>query len=259
MSATKSGITKPQLTPSSASPSPSARTNTGGTGGASKSAGVGRKTTSQGFRTSNSTSSSQCASPTPDGVKKLPPIKAPVGLAKGPDLTNVRSKIGSLQNVKHRASGGERKIESQKLEWNAKSRIGSLENATHKAQGGNIRVRTEKLEWKVASKVGSLDNVKHRPGGGQVKIFDEKYAKDSAPTSPTSTPTPGLPSNGLNGQAGTTTANRTSTALNSTPTANIKPATQLPSSVDKTTPTTNSSMRNTQTSASSANRTPTAV
>jgi hypothetical protein len=28
--------------------------------------------------------------------------------------------------------GGEKKVESQKLQWNAKPRIGSLENAKHK-------------------------------------------------------------------------------------------------------------------------------
>lgn len=33
---------------------------------------------------------------------ELPPIKAQVGLAKGPDLTRVKSKIGSLENVKHK-------------------------------------------------------------------------------------------------------------------------------------------------------------
>ncbi|RWS00024.1 microtubule-associated protein tau-like protein, partial [Dinothrombium tinctorium] len=110
----------------------------------------------------------------------LPPIKAPVGLAKGPDLKNVKSRIGSFSNVKHKPAGGEKKVITQKLEWKAKSRIGSLENAKHKPGGGEVKVSTQKLEWKAGSKVGSLDNVKHKPGGGDVKIFDEKYARSSS-------------------------------------------------------------------------------
>jgi hypothetical protein len=130
----------------------------------------------------SSTSSSQSASPTKAEAKKVPPIKAPVGLARGPDLKNVKSKIGSLQNVKHKPMGGEKKVESQKLQWNAKPRIGSLENAKHKPLGGEVKVKTQKLEWKATSKVGSLDNVKHSPGGGSVKIFDEKYVPSNSPT-----------------------------------------------------------------------------
>ncbi|CAG2112069.1 unnamed protein product [Medioppia subpectinata] len=130
---------------------------------------------------------STCESPSPTRPdKRIPPIKAQVGLARGPNLTNVRSKIGSLDNIKHRPTGGEKKMETQKLTWNAKPRIGSLENAKHKPHGGEVKVVTKKLEWKVTSKIGSLDNVKHVPGGGQVKIFDERYVP-----SPSSTPTPG--------------------------------------------------------------------
>ncbi|KPM05522.1 microtubule-associated protein tau-like protein, partial [Sarcoptes scabiei] len=101
--------------------------------------------------------------------------KIVVGTAKGPNLKNVRSKIGSLNNVHHKPAGGDKKIESQKLNWETKSRVGSLDNATHKPQGGKVKVTTQKLEWNVKSKVGSFDNVKHVPGGGNVKIFDEKY------------------------------------------------------------------------------------
>nr|XP_046908686.1 microtubule-associated protein 4-like [Dermatophagoides farinae] len=108
--------------------------------------------------------------------KKMPINKVTVGTAKGPNIKNVKSKIGSLNNVRHKPAGGDKKIESQKLKWETKSRIGSLDNATHKPQGGNVRVVTQKLDWKVQSKVGSLDNVKHVPGGGNVRIFDEKYS-----------------------------------------------------------------------------------
>lgn len=108
-------------------------------------------------------------------IKKLPPIKAPVGLAKGPDLKNCKSKIGSLNNIKHSPQSSGITIQSQKLKWNAKSKIGSLDNKEHKPGGGTLKVETRKLEWKTTSKVQSLENVHHKPGGGNVKIFNEAY------------------------------------------------------------------------------------
>lgn len=112
-------------------------------------------------------------------TKKLPPIKAPVGLARSPDLKNCKSKIGSLNNIKHTPTGGGVKIETQKLNWNAKSKVGSLENKAHKPAGGNIKVETRKLEWKTTSKVQSLQNIGHKAGGGNVKIFNELYRDKS--------------------------------------------------------------------------------
>ncbi|KAI2810311.1 hypothetical protein RDWZM_002678 [Blomia tropicalis] len=124
-------------------------------------------------------------------AKKIPPNKVPVGIAKGPNLKNTKSKIGSLNNVNHKPAGGQKKIESQKLNWNTSSRVGSLQNANHKPKGGNVRVTTQKLDWNVKSKVGSLDNVKHSPGGGNVRIFDEKYAGSSkAPSTRSGNSTP---------------------------------------------------------------------
>lgn len=60
----------------------------------------------------------------------------------------------------------------QKLQWNAKSKIGSLENTTHKPKGGEKKIETIKLDFKekAKSKVGSKDNIKHQPGGGDVKV-----------------------------------------------------------------------------------------
>lgn len=108
-------------------------------------------------------------------TKKLPPIKAPVGLAKSPDLKNCKSKIGSLNNIKHKPAGGSVTIQSQKLNWDAKSKVGSLENKEHKPSGGKLKVESRKLEWKATSKVQSLQNVNHKPGGGNVKIFNDTY------------------------------------------------------------------------------------
>lgn len=63
-------------------------------------------------------------------------------------------------------------IVQQKLQWNAKSKIGSLENATHKPKGGDKKIETVKLDFKdkAKPKIGSKDNMKHQPGGGDVKV-----------------------------------------------------------------------------------------
>lgn len=65
------------------------------------------------------------------------------------------------------------KILSQKLQWNAKSKIGSLENANHKPKGGEKKIETVKLDFKdkAKSKVGSKDNMQHVAGGGDVKVI----------------------------------------------------------------------------------------
>ncbi|KAI3415943.1 hypothetical protein GPALN_005505 [Globodera pallida] len=68
-----------------------------------------------------------------------------------------------------------KKIPSQKLEWKAQSKVGSLENAKHKAAGGNLKIFNEPVRVKSESKVGSLDNIGHVSGGGNIKISD--YAR----------------------------------------------------------------------------------
>ncbi|XP_029836483.2 microtubule-associated protein tau [Ixodes scapularis] len=113
--------------------------------------------------------------------KKLPPIKAPVGQAPKPDLKNVRSKIGSLDNIKHKPKGGEVKVQSKKLEWRATPKVGSLDNAAHRPGGGDKKILSQKVDFKAQSKVGSLDNVDHKPTGGAVKVETQKLDfKDKA-------------------------------------------------------------------------------
>lgn len=65
-----------------------------------------------------------------------------------------------------------RQIEQKKLVWNAKSKIGSLENTTHKPGGGDKKIESVKLDFKdkAKPKVGSKDNMTHKPGGGKVKV-----------------------------------------------------------------------------------------
>lgn len=110
-------------------------------------------------------------------TKRILPSKAQVGLAKAPDLKNCKSKIGSLQNIKHIPAGGSVTIQNNKLDWKAKSKVGSLDNREHKPGGGKLVVETKKLEWKTSPKVQSLANINHKPGGGKVKIFNEVYNK----------------------------------------------------------------------------------
>lgn len=138
-----------------------------------------------------SSRNSDVSSSTTDGgttTRKIPPIKAPVGLAKGPDLKNCKSKVGSLNNIKHTPAGSGVVIESKKLNWNAKSKVGSLENKEHKPLGGKLKIESKKLEWKASSKVQSLQNVNHKPGGGNVKIFNESYVSEKASTKKSGSP-----------------------------------------------------------------------
>uniref|UniRef100_A0A286XBY3 Microtubule-associated protein n=1 Tax=Cavia porcellus TaxID=10141 RepID=A0A286XBY3_CAVPO len=55
---------------------------------------------------------------------------------------------------------------------NVKSKIGSTENLKHQPGGGKVEVKSEKLDFKdrVQSKIGSLDNITHVPGGGNKKV-----------------------------------------------------------------------------------------
>ncbi|XP_018023098.1 microtubule-associated protein tau isoform X2 [Hyalella azteca] len=138
--------------------------------------------------------------------KKVPMNKVEVGKSASPNLKQVKSKIGSLDNTTYRPGGGnvkieskkldysrassritakneeykprggDKKIESQKLKWNAQSKVGSLENTSHKAGGGAKKIETQKLNFKdsAQSKVGSRDNIKHKAGGGDVQIQEQR-------------------------------------------------------------------------------------
>ncbi|XP_039472369.1 microtubule-associated protein tau isoform X13 [Oreochromis aureus] len=110
----------------------------------------------------------------PGSLKSRPP--APLAAAVPlPDLKNVRSKIGSTENIKHQPGGGKVQIVHKKIDLsNVTSKCGSKDNIHHKPGGGNIEIKNEKLEFKVQSKVGSLGNISHVPGGGQKKIESHK-------------------------------------------------------------------------------------
>uniref|UniRef100_W5LPS2 Microtubule-associated protein n=1 Tax=Astyanax mexicanus TaxID=7994 RepID=W5LPS2_ASTMX len=142
----------------------------------------------------------------PGSLKNRSPAPLATAATPMPDLKNVRSKIGSTDNLKHQPGGGRVKILDQKLDLsnvqskcgskdnmkhvpgggnvqivhkkidlsNVQSKCGSKDNIRHKPGGGNIEIRSEKLEFKVQSKVGSLDNIGHVAGGGQRRIESHK-------------------------------------------------------------------------------------
>ncbi|XP_068101300.1 microtubule-associated protein 2 isoform X1 [Hyperolius riggenbachi] len=93
-----------------------------------------------------------------------------------PDLKNIRSKIGSTDNIKYQPKGGQVKILSEKIDYSAvQSRCGSKDNITHNAGGGEIQIVSKKIDLShITSKCGSLRNIRHRPGGGHVKIESVK-------------------------------------------------------------------------------------
>ncbi|XP_073698448.1 uncharacterized protein maptb isoform X8 [Garra rufa] len=139
----------------------------------------------------------------PGSLRSRAPI-APV--APMPDLKNVRSKIGSTENLKHQPGGGKVTIAHKKIDFsnvqsrcgskgnikhvpgggniqivhkkidlsNVQSKCGSKDNIHHKPGGGNVEIKTEKLDFKAQSKVGSLGNIGHVPGGGQRRIESHK-------------------------------------------------------------------------------------
>ncbi|XP_045386319.1 microtubule-associated protein 4 isoform X4 [Lemur catta] len=134
--------------------------------------------------------------------------------ASAPDLKNVRSKVGSTENIKHQPGGGRAKVEkkteaaapTRKSESNAvtktagpiasaqkppagkvqivskkvsyshiQSKCGSKDNIKHVPGGGNVQIQNKKVDIsKVSSKCGSKANIKHKPGGGDVKIESQK-------------------------------------------------------------------------------------
>uniref|UniRef100_UPI0037E8D77D microtubule-associated protein tau-like isoform X1 n=1 Tax=Semicossyphus pulcher TaxID=241346 RepID=UPI0037E8D77D len=129
--------------------------------------------------------------PVPRAPRTPRPINAPT-----PDLKNVRSKIGSIDNIKYQPGGGKVsstpnnktsdpsnpaakarvQIVHKKLDFShVTSRCGSKDNIKHVPGGGNVLILNKKVDVsKVTSKCGSKDNIKHKPGGGDVKIDSHK-------------------------------------------------------------------------------------
>lgn len=65
--------------------------------------------------------------------------KIQVGRAPPPNLREVRSKIGSMDNAAHKPGGGKIKIESKKLEFHVAPKI-TAKNDEYQPGGGDKRV-----------------------------------------------------------------------------------------------------------------------
>ncbi|RXM29996.1 Microtubule-associated protein tau [Acipenser ruthenus] len=97
--------------------------------------------------------------------------RTPVPLAPMPDLKNVKSKIGSIDNIKHQPGGGKVQILNKKMDLsNVQSKCGSKDNIKHLPAGGNVQILNKKMDLSnVQSKCGSKDNIKHLPAGGNIE------------------------------------------------------------------------------------------
>ena len=66
--------------------------------------------------------------------------KIVVGVTASPNLKQVRSKVGSLENATYRPGGGDVKIESRKLEWKTTARTTNF-NEGYAPKGGDKKVK----------------------------------------------------------------------------------------------------------------------
>uniref|UniRef100_A0A3Q3K4D5 Microtubule-associated protein n=1 Tax=Monopterus albus TaxID=43700 RepID=A0A3Q3K4D5_MONAL len=127
-----------------------------------------------------------------DNIKHQPGGGKVQILDKKLDLTNVQARCGSKDNIKHTPGGGKIQIVHKKIDLsNVTSKCGSKDNIHHKPGGGNVEIKSEKLEFRGQSKVGSLGNIGHVPGGGQRKREKGKEAEGSTSDSP-SVPSPAV-------------------------------------------------------------------
>ncbi|KAM6978863.1 microtubule-associated protein 2 isoform 3-T5 [Tautogolabrus adspersus] len=100
-----------------------------------------------------------------------------------PDFKNIKSKIGSTENIKYQPKGGQIHILNKKLDFShVLSKCSSQDNLKHRPRGENVQIQNKKIDLShVTSKCGSLDNINHRPGGGNVRIETVKLDfKDKA-------------------------------------------------------------------------------
>ncbi|XP_043839189.1 LOW QUALITY PROTEIN: microtubule-associated protein 4 [Dromiciops gliroides] len=132
------------------------------------------------------------------GVPKAAPTKPnpaaprpgrPTTSISVPDLKNVRSKIGSTDNIKHQPGGGRAKVEkkteaigtARKPEPSAVTKTtttfkaAETKESAQKQPNGKVQIVSKKVNYShVQSKCGSKDNIKHVPGGGNVQIQNKK-------------------------------------------------------------------------------------
>ncbi|KAG8446981.1 hypothetical protein GDO86_014428 [Hymenochirus boettgeri] len=107
------------------------------------------------------------------GKSRLQPVPSSAPI---PDLKNVRSKIGSTENIRHQPGGGKIQIVHKKVDVSTvQSKCGSKDNLRHMPGGGQIQITHKPVDLKhVTSKCGSMSNIHHRPGGGNIEVKSEK-------------------------------------------------------------------------------------
>ncbi|XP_054893128.1 microtubule-associated protein 4 isoform X3 [Poeciliopsis prolifica] len=101
------------------------------------------------------------------------------GTAPDPDIRNVRSKIGSTDNIKHQPGGGKTNWKCSQTEGAVIKMVASASQkrgvTAKESSQGKVQILNKKVDVsKVTSKCGSKDNIKHKPGGGVVKIESNK-------------------------------------------------------------------------------------
>ncbi|XP_054674296.1 microtubule-associated protein 4 isoform X6 [Grus americana] len=165
--AVKSSATTPSTTASSAPTLPGVATSR------PKTKPAATKPTTTSTPTADAKKPTTKAPTKPSAVSKPP---RPTSSVSAPDLKNVRSKIGSTDNIKHQPGGGKVQIVSKKANYShVQSKCGSKDNIKHVPGGGNVQIQNKKVDLsKVSSKCGSKANIKHKPGGGDVKIENQK-------------------------------------------------------------------------------------
>ncbi|XP_055513090.1 microtubule-associated protein tau isoform X2 [Leucoraja erinacea] len=187
---------RPAATQKESSHSPDHRRATGdsvakpGAGGSGCSSPGGPGTPSNRSRTSSHQSSGSTKDIKKVAVVRTPPKSPAAGKARlapvaapMPDLKNVRSKIGSTENIKHTPGGGKVQIVHKKEDYSTvQAKCGSKDKIRYMPGGGNVQITSKKIDLShISSKCGSKDNIHHKPGGGNIEIKSQKMDfKDKA-------------------------------------------------------------------------------
>ncbi|TFK05575.1 Microtubule-associated protein 4 [Platysternon megacephalum] len=135
----------------------------------------------------------------------VPKPPRPTSSVSAPDLKNIRSKIGSTDNIKYQPGGGRAKVEkkpesagaARKSEPNAVSKMATTKTTVtkegaQKQPNGKVQIVSKKANYShVQSKCGSKDNIKHVPGGGNVPNAPKPASGSRSQPSIAPKPSPG--------------------------------------------------------------------
>ncbi|NWU83818.1 MTAP2 protein, partial [Onychorhynchus coronatus] len=98
-------------------------------------------------------------------------------LNKKIDFSDIQSRCGSRDNIKHSAGGGNvSSMDTSHFLPHRCSLLISISFSISIVGGGRVKIESVKLDFKekAQAKVGSLENAHHVPGGGNVKIDSQK-------------------------------------------------------------------------------------